>query len=76
MQRYEAARLAAADEHEKHVLVTSKRCRYKVCFSADGVTLYGPGAHEEADRADLEFDSLEDAGIYYVLLFESGLWPE
>jgi hypothetical protein len=76
MQKYEAVRVAPPDEHEKHVLVTTKRCRYRVCFTSEQVQLFGPGVNEEADRAELEFDSIEDAGIYYVLLFESGLWPE
>lgn len=79
MQRYEASRLSPADEHGKLVTVSSKRCRYFVRFfdTETLVQLTGPGVDEEAECIDTyQFDSLEDAGIFYVLLFESGLWPE
>lgn len=76
MQRYEASRTINPDEHQKLVLVTSKLCRYSVLFEEEMVQLIGPGVSEMSDRSDTEFDSLEDAAIYYVLLFESGLWPD
>jgi hypothetical protein len=76
VQRYEASRTINPDEHQKLVLVTSKLCRYSVLFEEEMVQLIGPGVSEMSDRSDTEFDSLEDAAIYYVLLFESGLWPD
>lgn len=77
MQRYEATRTLNPDEHEKLVIVTSKLCQYRVLLDeTETITLLGPGVNESSDRSEIEFDNLEDAAIYYVLLFESGLWPE
>lgn len=73
MQAYSATRV---DSDEKIVLVRSKLCQYKITVEEGLVFLEGPGVDEEADMADLYFDNLEDAAIYYVLLFENGLWPE
>lgn len=78
MQRYESVKLDNPDEHEKLVQVSSKLCRYSVLFDEQNssVTILGPGVRESSEMKEPEFDSLEDAAIYYILLFESGLWPE
>jgi hypothetical protein len=66
-----------SSEIEVELFVSSSRCRYRVWIQSDEVTLLGPGVNEQADRDNLpQFDTFEDLGVYLVLMFESGLWPE
>lgn len=73
MQHYSANRIGG---DEKKVAVFSKRCNYMVTFEEEYVYIEGPGVNESDSQDDKEFYSLEDAAIHYVLLFESGLWPD
>lgn len=75
MQNYTATEVYTSDENSKLVMVTSKRCQYRVSFDGEEVEIAGPGVNESDDRDDLEFYSIEDAAIHYVLMWESGLWP-
>lgn len=75
MQVYNSRELYSGDK-EKEFLVSSNRCQYVVWISEDEVSLKGPGVDESTDLEEsLEFDSTEDQAIYFVLLFENGLWP-
>ena len=74
MQTYNAMR-DYVSEGESRVHVFTSKCQYRIWLTQDEVSLEGPGVQESAERV-LSFDSLEDEAVYFVLLFENGLWPE